>query len=116
MHDPTEGGVAAGLWELAIASGVGLEIEGDAIPVFDETRALCQLFGLDPLGVIASGALLITAAPGEAERARQALREAGVRVATIGHALPREQGLSLRTSGEVRPLPRFDQDQIAQLF
>ncbi len=116
MHDPTEGGIATGLWELAIASGVGLEIEADAIPVFDETHALCQLFGLDPLGVIASGALLIAAPPREAERAQQALCETGVRVATIGRVVSREQGLSLHTADGVRPLPRFDQDQITRLF
>lgn len=116
MHDPTEGGIATGLWELATASGVGLEIEGDAIPLFDETRALCELFGLDPMGLIASGALLIAAPPGEAQRARHALREAGFRVATIGRVVPPQDGLTLRTAGGTRPLPRFDQDQITRLF
>lgn len=116
MHDPTEGGIATGLWELATASGVGLAIDGDTIPVFGETRALCELFGLDPLGVIASGALLIAAPPREAERVRQALGEAGIRVATIGRVVPREHGLSLHASGRTRPLPRFDQDEITRLF
>ena len=116
MHDPTEGGIATGLWELATASGVGLEIEGDAIPVFEETRALCQLYGLDPLGLIASGALLIAASSGEAERAAQALGEVGVPVATIGRVVPREQGLMLRSSDGLRPLPRFDQDEITRLY
>jgi hydrogenase maturation factor len=116
MHDPTEGGIATGLWELATASEVGLEIDADAIPVYEETRALCELFGLDPLGVIASGALLIATTPAEAERASKALGEAGVRVAMIGRVVPREKGMSLRTSEGVRPLPRFDQDQITRLF
>jgi len=116
MHDPTEGGIATGLWELATASGVGLEIEREAIPVFEETRVLCQHFGLDPLGVIASGALLIAAPPEEAKRARESLRDLGVRVATIGSAVPRDQGLLLHTTHGTQPLPRFDQDQITRLF
>ena len=60
MHDPTEGGLATGFWELAQASGVDLEIEAAVIPILPEGRALCQHFGLDPLGAIASGALLFS--------------------------------------------------------
>jgi hydrogenase expression/formation protein HypE len=116
MHDPTEGGIATGLWELATASGVGLEIDGPAIPVYEETRQLCQEFGLDPLGVIASGALLIAAAPDDAAAICAALRQAGSVVARIGCAVPPDQGLSIRTPGGTRPLPRFDQDQITLLF
>jgi hydrogenase maturation factor len=116
MHDPTEGGVATGLWELAVASGVGLEVDVGAIPVFDETRELCQVFGLDPLGVIASGALLIAVASEEASLVCQALREAGISVASIGRATSHDEGVLLRTPEGTRPLPRFDQDQITRLF
>lgn len=116
MHDPTEGGIATGLWELAAASSVGLEIDGTAIPVFDETLDLCREFDLDPLGVIASGALLIAAAPDDAVAIYEALGEAGVSVAKIGRAVPLEQGLSLHTPEGTRPLPRFDQDQITRLL
>jgi len=95
---------------------VGLEIDGTAIPVFDETRELCREFDLDPLGVIASGALLIAAAPDDAVAICEALREAGVSVAKIGRAVPLERGLSLHTPEGARPLPRFDQDQITRLL
>jgi hydrogenase expression/formation protein HypE len=60
MHDPTEGGVATGLWELAEASGRGIEIRPEALKPLPEGAALCRAFGLDPLGCIASGALLLT--------------------------------------------------------
>jgi hydrogenase expression/formation protein HypE len=116
MHDPTEGGLATGLWELAAASGVGLEIDSMAIPVYEETRILCREFHLDPLGVIASGALLIAAAPDDAATICRALREAGVSVAKIGRAVAPERGLSLHTPEGTQPLPRFDQDQITRLF
>ena len=45
MHDPTEGGVATGLWELAMASGVGIEVDAASVPVFEETRLLCEALG-----------------------------------------------------------------------
>lgn len=59
MHDPTEGGLLTGLWELAQASEVTLQIDKSSIAIRPEGLALCQHFGLDPLGAIASGALLL---------------------------------------------------------
>src|SRR5512136_500269 len=50
MHDPTEGGLATGLHELAQASGVGLAIDEDRLPFLPETVSLCRHFGLEPLG------------------------------------------------------------------
>jgi hydrogenase maturation factor len=55
LHDPTEGGVATAIHELAAASGCGVEVLGDAIPVLPETRAVCEVFGIDPLGLLGSG-------------------------------------------------------------
>jgi hydrogenase expression/formation protein HypE len=116
MHDPTEGGLATGLWEFALASGVGMEVYAGEIPIFPETKQLCQTFGLDPLGVIASGALLIAVSEADAKVVCAALREEGITVAAVARAMPREQGLILQTGDSVRPLPRFDQDEIARLF
>ncbi|MFQ5692587.1 MAG: AIR synthase related protein, partial [Nitrospinota bacterium] len=56
MHDPTEGGITTALVELATASGLGLEVYPDRIPVLEETHAVCDCLDLDPLGLIASGA------------------------------------------------------------
>ena len=116
MHDPTEGGLATGLWELALASGVGLDVDGDSIPIFDETRQLCQVFGLDPLGVIASGALLIATASSDATAVCAALRGEGIPCAPIARAVPATEGLQLRTRGGTQPLLRYDQDEITRLF
>src|SRR5262249_57995540 len=63
MHDPTEGGVATGLWELAQAAGVGLHISAEQLPVLPEGAILCEAFGLDPLGTIASRSLLAPVPP-----------------------------------------------------
>lgn len=116
MHDPTEGGVATGLHEVADAAGVGLRVERERIPILPECRALCAPFGLDPLGLLASGALLITAAPAATPAIQAALRRAGIRSAVIGCLRPPEEGRVLVEDGRERPLPRFDQDEIGKLF
>ena len=78
MHDPTEGGLANGLHELAMAAGVAVEVEIERIPVYEESRVLCEAFELNPLGVIASGALLITASPLKAEKILDRAERQGV--------------------------------------
>jgi hydrogenase maturation factor len=116
MHDPTEGGVATGLYELAQASRVGLEISAQHLPYLPETIALCNHFGLNPLGVIASGALLIAAEPAYTITIIKKLTEAGVKATIIGRTLPTGAGCWLVDSGERRPLPRFSRDEITRLF
>ena len=116
MHDPTEGGLATGLWEMAQAGDVGLSIDEAAIPVFPETAALCAHFELDPLGVIASGSLLIACPPGDTAPIIQALSAAGIPAAAIGQAVGKSQGCTLITADGSRPLPTFSRDEIARLF
>lgn len=84
MHDPTEGGVAAGLQELARAAGVRLEIDRDAIPVRDETRVLTEAAGVDPLRMFGSGAVLATVPEERAEAALDALAAEGIEGAVVG--------------------------------
>lgn len=116
MHDPTEGGVATGLHEMAQASGVGLEIREEALPYLPETLVLCQHFGLEPLGVIASGALLIAADPDFTPGIVKNLDQAGIKAAVIGQVQPAEQGRWLLGSARTRPLPTFARDEITRLF
>ncbi|MCJ7751475.1 MAG: AIR synthase family protein [Armatimonadetes bacterium] len=116
MHDPTEGGIATGLLELALASKVGLEIDGDQIPVLPLTREVCSRLGVDPLGLIASGALLMTVRPEGAEGMLRALQGLGREAAVIGRALPKSEGLSLLVEGKRQPLPRFSRDEVGRLF
>ena len=116
MHDPTEGGVATGLWELADAAEVGLAVEAERIPVLAEGATLCREFGLDPLGTIASGALLLALTPADAGVVLHALAREGIEAAFIGRVVPREAGVVLSRGGRPEPLPRFDQDEITRLF
>jgi hydrogenase maturation factor len=114
MHDPTEGGLATGLLELALASGVGLEVEEEAIPVLPECAALCAALGLDPLGLIASGSLLLACPPAEAAGLLDAWRMAGIAGQAIGTVLPAGEGLWLTGPAGRRPLPRFARDEAAR--
>ena len=116
MHDPTEGGLAQGVHEMAAAAGLGVEVDANAIHIYSHTRKLCAEFGLDPLGLIASGALLIAAAPGRAGRICRALSRDGIRAARIGTFTPASQGVRLITAGGVADLPRFDRDEVTRLL
>src|SRR5204862_1462016 len=107
MHDPTEGGIATALVELAEAAGVGLRIDGDRIVRLPEGVALCGAFGLDPLGTIASGALLLTLAPAEAGIVIHALAREGIDCHYIGQVVPQAQGVKLVEGAVERPMPVF---------
>lgn len=116
MHDPTEGGIATALAELADAAGVGLRIDRDRIMVLPEGKALCAAFGLDPLGTIASGALLMTLAPADAGIVIHALARESIDCHFIGQVVPREQGVTLMSGSRQEPMPVFAQDEITRLF
>ncbi|PSQ46457.1 hydrogenase expression protein [Halobacteriales archaeon SW_6_65_15] len=98
MHDPTEGGLANGLVELATASGVRLEIDRDAVPVREETAEICAAMGVDPLRIFGSGALLATVPEDAADDALAALDAEGIRASEIG--IVSEVGESDSSAGE----------------
>ncbi len=116
MHDPTEGGVATGLYELATASNVGIEIDHDALFVAPETTRLCAEFALDPLGVISSGALLIGCESASAAAILTALKTNDIAAARIGTVHEPSFGLQLNRNGHISPLPTFATDEITRLF
>ncbi|MFP3902860.1 MAG: AIR synthase family protein [Armatimonadota bacterium] len=117
MHDPTEGGLATGLWEMADAAGLGMAVEEAAIPVRDEARQICAEYDLDPLGVIASGSLLIGCSPGDAAAIVEALHKEGITAAAIAQVRPRDEGVMMhKRDGETVDLPRYDQDELTKIL
>jgi len=116
MHDPTEGGLAMAIHELATAARVGVLIEHQRIPLLDEAVLLCRLYGLDPLGTIASGALLIAAPPEDAEKIQQALQTNKIRCTTIGRIVPPSEGVLLDDGYEIQPLAQYARDEITKIF
>jgi hydrogenase maturation factor len=112
LHDPTEGGLATGLHELAEASDVALVVDGASVVWFEPGLAVCEALGADAWGVLASGTLLAAFGPEAAETAGAKLRACGFQVAGIAHA---EEGRGVRTR-DGRPLPRFDSDEVARVL
>ena len=114
LHDPTEGGLATALHELAAASGLGLAVEEGSIPVLPETREICLALGLDPLGLLASGALLLTLPAPNVPALLRAWKLEGIEGWEIGQMLAPEEGLlEIGYDGEV-PLPEFSRDELAR--
>lgn len=112
MHDPTEGGLAGGLHELADASGVGFSIKSEKVPVAEETRRICDYFDIDPLSTIGSGSLLICVDPGSSEEIRKALVEIGIEASDIGEILEGED----RRIIDDKKLEFPEQDELWRIF
>lgn len=85
MHDPTEGGIANGLHELADASNVGFIINRQNLMIYKETQLICQQFDIDPLNLIASGAMLIAVKAKKVNVVLQTLEDSGISASQIGH-------------------------------
>lgn len=116
MHDPTEGGLATALSELATAAGVGLRIRADRVRVFPETELLCRHFGISPWGTIASGALLIGCAASDAPAVIQAVRAERIWADVIGEAVAGSSVVVTDGEGNEEPLPTFARDEVARLL
>ena len=116
MHDPTEGGVTTGLWEIAEAAGVGLIVDPAAIPVREETATLCRICGIDPLGAIASGALLIAVDPEATDALVARMRGAGIPCVRVGWVVEKSRGVKMHSPSGFQDLTVFARDEIARLF
>lgn len=116
MHDPTEGGLAAALWELSQAGNAALVIQRKSIPIPPLAERICNHFQLDPLASIASGALLMTAAAEDADHIMEQLQAEGIVCADIGSITADPQGVWELVDGERVPLPRPARDEIARFF
>ncbi len=116
MHDPTEGGIATGLSEMAMASEVGLRVEREAIALVPLGERFCVALGIDPLGLIASGCLLVAVPEEESDKLVAAAAKADIPAAIIAATLPSSAGLTLTTAGQTHPLPRYDQDELTKVL
>jgi len=114
MHDPTEGGLATALYELAEASGLGVAVQEEAIAVLPETQAICSAASLEPLGLLASGALLIAVADGDCGTVLAALRDAGIDAGRIGSMAKQETGVIMGGHAGSLAVPRFARDEVAR--
>jgi hydrogenase expression/formation protein HypE len=116
MHDPTEGGLAAALYELAAASGRGLEVDVVAVPVLPETEAIAGALGLDPMRMLGSGALLAAVPGAGVGRAIEALRAGGVMAADVGRVTEPGDAVILKAPDGDRVLEPTYQDEVARFL
>jgi len=116
MHDPTEGGLKTGLWEMAYASGVGMKIEKKKIPILKETEAVCKLYGLDPLELLASGALLLIIDREKARELCQIYGKEEIECSVIGEVVSREKGVKIVEGKEELSLSQSNQDELSKIL
>ncbi len=113
MHDPTEGGVAGGVHELAGASNVGFRIYEEEIQITEETFKICEFFQIDPLQLIASGSLLIAAERDHADEIVELLGKNEVAASVIGEILSdSKKQLLIRKGGRAEKLVRPASDHL----
>ena len=105
MHDPTEGGLVTGLREIAVAAEVGIRVDETRIPVLTETREVCDALALDPLGLLASGALVMTVPEKEAVRLLQGMEAKGINAYDIGEVAHASDGQRILTETGERRCP-----------
>jgi len=113
MHDPTEGGVANGLHELADASKLGFIIRRDALIVHEETRRICAVLQANPLDLISSGAMLMAVQPRKADRVVAVLKEAGIPASILGRLVKDATVRAIiEPDGSQAPLPQPTEDAL----
>jgi hydrogenase maturation factor len=115
LHDPTEGGLATALLELGQPSGLRVRVRRDDVRVLPETHAVCEALGLEPLGLLASGALLAVVAPEDCDAVRNAIEHVGVQASCIGDMVAQGGDVIMDNRGE-RPLPGYDRDELARFL
>jgi hydrogenase expression/formation protein HypE len=116
MHDPTEGGLINGMIEMAWASEKEIEVDLEKVFVYKESRILCQEFGLDPLGVIASGALLLAVSPSDLPPIEKIFRKSSIPFQVIGK-VKKGPARVLKIDGKRRKeLKPFSRDEILKIY
>jgi len=112
MHDPTEGGILCGIWELSEASNIGVRVYRDRIPISSETKSICKILKIDPLRLMSSGSLLIAAKKSSAPKIIKELSGKQVPVSVIGEFTKRKNGRKLLSIDEsvVELRPPFPDD------
>jgi hydrogenase maturation factor len=123
MHDPTEGGLSAALYELAFASNVDIVIDESSVNIAPICQTICNALNIDPWGLISSGALLATVRRENQDAAIEALRNAGIAANIIGHVCSASHAKSEptvyvrpHTEGSLVRVKRFDRDELARYF
>jgi len=115
LHDPTEGGVLNGLWEMAEASDLGIEIWAEKIPVAPATQVICLTLGLDPLKLMSSGTLLVAVERSKRWSVQKALMKSPRKMTEVGKLTARSKGRVIVRRGKREALKPVSQDELYKL-
>jgi len=119
MHDPTEGGILSGAYEMARGSNLDLEIILDLVPVYEETNTLCRHFRLSPYGCIASGSLLIAVPPAECSKLERIFSKSSLdfpRLTRIGEFTGPGGQLFVTQDGKRQALRPTGKDELTRIL
>jgi hydrogenase expression/formation protein HypE len=117
MHDATEGGVAGGLFEIASASGVGMEVDERLFVYPDEVRMVCEAFAIDPVKAIAEGSLLVTVRPKKSAELLARLKRRRIAASVVGQVVAdRRRRTIVRRDGRIEALAVPEQDPFWPAF
>jgi len=112
MHDPTEGGVIGALYEIAEASNVGFIAYEEKIPVLEITQKICSKMNIDPLKLISSGALLITANRDKYKKTLSYLKDANIPATVIGEITDSNRKILVRKDGTHEKITEVPIDEL----
>ncbi len=116
MHDPTEGGVSMGIYELGAASGKSVELDVDRVVVLPETERICARYKLDPLGLLGSGALIATFRPADADSYVRDAKKQAIDAAVVGRVVPGKDRSKAIVGGKVTPLSFSERDEVLRVL
>ncbi len=114
MHDPTEGGLMTALWEMARACGLDIVVHEEKIPVMEETEKVAEILGIDPMGLLASGSLLISVGRDGVEKVVGAIGAMGVEATPIGEVREGRGNVFISRGRDVILAPMFSRDEAAR--
>ena len=116
MHDVTEGGVLGAVYEMAIASGNGVEIDNNAIPIGENIKGICDLFGIDPRFSIGAGSMVIAVEKSQSAALVQKLAGQNIQASIIGKFTSKESGYKLVQNEQPTELPYHATDAYWNAF
>jgi hydrogenase expression/formation protein HypE len=116
LHDPTEGGVSTAFYEMAAAAGATLRVRAEALSPSPITGEICAALGLDPLGLLSSGALLAIVPAAGADAAVTVCHQHAIECVIAGTVEAGEAGVIMDAANRSTPLPAFDRDELARFY
>jgi hydrogenase maturation factor len=116
MHDVTECGVLGAIYEMAMASGCGVEVDPGLIPVGEAQKSICDLFNISALEVIGAGSMIMAVSEEGEQQVVEALNAAGIPATSVGRFVAKDLGLNLLSDGKAKPLVHAGTDPYWNAF